>query len=58
MNRKAFIVVLGLLLAGAAARADSVDLLRDFASNVKSGRAAFTQIVTSADGKKKKESLG
>ena len=58
MNRKAFIVVLGLLLAGAAARADSVDLLRDFASNVKSGRAAFTQIITSADGKKKKESSG
>ena len=46
------------MLAAAAARADAVDLLRDFASNVKSGRAAFTQTVTSADGAKKKESSG
>jgi outer membrane lipoprotein carrier protein len=44
-------------LAGAA-RADGVDLLRDFAQNVKSGRAAFTQTVTSADGAKKKNSSG
>jgi outer membrane lipoprotein carrier protein len=44
-------------LAGAA-HADSVDLLRDFAQNVKSGRAAFTQTVTSADGAKKKDSSG
>jgi outer membrane lipoprotein carrier protein len=47
-----------LLLLGSAARADSVDLLRDFAQNVKSGRAAFTQTVTSVDGKKKKTSVG
>jgi len=45
------------LLAGAA-RADSVDLLRDFATNVKSGRAGFTQTVTSVDGAKKKDSSG
>jgi outer membrane lipoprotein carrier protein len=44
-------------LAGAA-QADGVDLLRDFAQNVKSGRAAFTQTVTSADGAKKKNSAG
>ena len=46
-----------LLLAGAA-HADSVDLLRDFAQNVKSGRAGFTQTVTSVDGAKKKTSSG
>ena len=49
--------VLALLL-GVAVRADSVDLLRDFASNVKSARASFTQTVTSPDGKKKKDSSG
>ena len=46
------------LLCAAAARADSVDLLRDFATNVKSGRAGFTQTVTSVDGAKKKDSSG
>lgn len=52
-------ILLALLLAVAgAARADSVDLLRDFAQNVKSGRASFTQTVTSVDGAKKKSSSG
>jgi outer membrane lipoprotein carrier protein len=51
------LLALGLLFAGTA-RADSVDLLRDFAQNVKSGRAAFTQTVTSVDGAKKKTSSG
>lgn len=52
-------LLLALLLAAAgAARADSVDLLRDFAQNVKSARAGFTQTVTSADGAKKKTSSG
>ena len=54
---KTFAWVFALGLAGAA-RADSVDLLRDFAQNVKSGRAAFTQTVTSVDGAKKKDSSG
>jgi outer membrane lipoprotein carrier protein len=54
---KTFALAFALLLAGAA-RADSVDLLRDFAQNVKSGRAAFTQTVTSVDGAKKKDSSG
>jgi outer membrane lipoprotein carrier protein len=57
MNKQSFAVALALLLASAA-RADSVDLLRNFASNVKSGRASFTQTVTSVDGKKKKDSSG
>jgi len=54
---KTFAWVFALLLAGGA-RADSVDLLRDFATNVKSGRAGFTQTVTSVDGAKKKDSSG
>jgi outer membrane lipoprotein carrier protein len=54
---KALAWALAALLASAA-HADSVDLLRDFASNVKSARAAFTQTVTSADGTKKKQSSG
>ncbi|MBE7418980.1 MAG: outer membrane lipoprotein chaperone LolA [Ideonella sp.] len=41
-----------------AARADSVDRLREFASRVQSGRASFTQTVTSVDGKKKRTSSG
>jgi outer membrane lipoprotein carrier protein len=49
---------LAALLWSGVVRADSVDLLRDFAQNVKSGRAAFTQTVTSVDGAKKKDSSG
>lgn len=47
-----------LTLAASAARADSVDTLREFVRDVKSGRAAFTQTVTSPDGAKKKVSSG
>jgi len=45
------------LLAGAA-HADAVDALREFTREAKTGRAAFTQVVTSADGAKKKTSSG
>lgn len=47
-----------LLLACATAQADAVDALREFARDAKTGRAAFTQIVTSPDGAKKKSSSG
>ena len=40
------------------AHADAVDTLREFAREVKSGRASFTQTVTSPDGAKKKTSSG
>jgi len=40
------------------AHADSVDTLRDFVRDVKSGSAAFTQTVTSPDGVRKKVSSG
>ena len=51
---------LGLVLAlsAGAVRADAVDALRDFTREAKSGRAAFTQTVTSPDGAKKRVSSG
>lgn len=42
----------------APARADALDTLREFTRDVKSGRADFTQTVTSPDGAKKKVSSG
>lgn len=47
-----------LLVAVSAARADTAETLREFVRDVKSGRAAFTQVVTSNDGVKKKTSSG
>lgn len=47
-----------LAAASFAARADAVATLKDFVSDVKSGRAAFTQTVVSPDGAKKKTSSG
>jgi outer membrane lipoprotein carrier protein len=47
-----------LLLVASAAQADAVDTLREFVRDVKSGQAAFTQTVTSADGKRTKTSSG
>ncbi|MEO8156011.1 MAG: outer membrane lipoprotein chaperone LolA [Rhizobacter sp.] len=47
-----------LMLATVAARADAVDTLKDFVRDVKTGRADFTQTVTSPDGAKKKSSSG
>ncbi|WP_232315375.1 outer membrane lipoprotein chaperone LolA [Aquincola tertiaricarbonis] len=52
------VAALVLALAASAARADAVDTLREFVRDVKSGRAAFTQTVTSPDGAKKKTSSG
>jgi outer membrane lipoprotein carrier protein len=47
-----------LMLCGGLARADAVDTLKEFVRDVKTGRAAFTQVVTSPDGAKKKNSSG
>jgi outer membrane lipoprotein carrier protein len=49
--------LVGLLAAGAA-RADSLDTLKGFVRDVKSGRASFTQVVTAPGGAKKKSSSG
>jgi outer membrane lipoprotein carrier protein len=51
------IAALALCVAGAA-QADAVDTLRDFVRDVKSGRAAFTQTVSSPDGARSKTSSG
>ncbi|MBC7958049.1 MAG: outer membrane lipoprotein chaperone LolA [Cytophagales bacterium] len=47
-----------LMFAAAAANADAVDTLKEFVRDVKTGRADFTQTVTSPDGVKKKNSSG
>jgi len=44
--------------ASLLAQADPVDTLRDFVRDARTGRAAFTQTVTSPDGAKKKSSSG
>jgi len=55
---KAAAVGLGLWLLASAASADAVDTLREFVRDVKSGRAMFTQTVTSVDGNRKRSSSG
>lgn len=52
----AAVVMVGLALP--AARADAVDTLRAFTRDVQTGRAGFTQTVTSPDGARKKTSSG
>jgi outer membrane lipoprotein carrier protein len=47
-----------LIAAASAAHADAVDTLREFVRDVKTGKAQFTQTVTSPDGAKKKSSSG
>jgi len=47
-----------LAITSFGAHADAVDTLKDFVANVKTGHAAFTQVVTSPDGAKKKSSSG
>jgi outer membrane lipoprotein carrier protein len=55
---KKLTAVFALGLAAMAAHADAVDSLREFIRDVKTGRAQFTQTVTSPDGAKKKSSSG
>ena len=58
MTLRARVAALLLGAAAAAAHADAVDTLRGFVRDVKTGRADFTQTVTSPDGVKKKVSSG
>jgi outer membrane lipoprotein carrier protein len=51
-------LLLLLVFAASAAQADAVDALRDFTREAKTGRATFTQVVTSTDNAKKKTSSG
>lgn len=53
--------LLGLLVGASlavAARADALDTLRAFTAEARTGRAAFTQTVTSPDGRKQRSSSG
>lgn len=58
--RRALLATAGLLLLAAAlpARADALAALQAFVDEVKTGRAAFTQTVSSPDGSKLKRSSG
>jgi outer membrane lipoprotein carrier protein len=53
-----FAVLLALCSAAFSAQADAVDSLREFVREVKTGKAQFSQTVTSPDGAKKKTSSG
>ena len=58
---RAMVLAASMLAAAAAAgsaRADAVDTLRDFVRDVKSGRADFTQTVSSPAGARRKVSSG
>jgi outer membrane lipoprotein carrier protein len=55
---KAWLIACLLSCSALAARADALDTLREFVRDVKSGRAAFTQTVSLADGAKKRTSSG
>jgi len=55
---KRLLALVAALAVTAAAHADPVETLRGFVRDVKSGRAQFTQTVTSPDGAKKKTSSG
>ncbi|MFM8900030.1 MAG: outer membrane lipoprotein chaperone LolA [Burkholderiales bacterium] len=58
MTYRTAFFALSLWAISLAARADAVDALKDFVRDVKSGRAQFTQTVTSPDGARKKTSGG
>ncbi len=57
---RAWVAAAAVALGAAAGpvRADAVDQLREFAREVRSGQASFTQTVTSADGQRRKVSSG
>jgi outer membrane lipoprotein carrier protein len=56
--KQRLLVAAALLLSWTLAHADALGTLRAFVAEVKTGRASFTQTVTSPDGVKKKNSSG
>jgi outer membrane lipoprotein carrier protein len=60
MKRRALtnLIVAASVLTAFVVEAAAIDVLHDFVRDVKSGRARFTQVVTSPDGAKKKTSSG
>lgn len=57
MHRR-LLIAAALALGLGTAWADAVDTLRQFSRDVKTGKASFTQTVTSPDGARKKTSTG
>jgi outer membrane lipoprotein carrier protein len=55
---RALLAAAVMAVGAGAAQADAVDALRAFARDVQSARARFTQVVTSPDGVRKKQSTG
>ena len=51
-------IAVAVVLSSLPAHADAVDTLKAFVRDVKTGRSAFTQVVSSPDGAKKKTSSG
>lgn len=60
MTKRLWGAIVGASLMGwaACAQADGVETLRAFVKDVQSGRGAFTQVVTSPDGKRVRKSAG
>ena len=58
MRPLAFSLLAWALMTSAPAHADAVDALKSFVQDVQTGRATFTQTVTSPDGAKTKTSSG
>jgi outer membrane lipoprotein carrier protein len=58
LSMKRLLVAGAFSLASLGAQADAIDTLKAFVAEVKTGRASFTQVVTSPDGVKKKTSNG
>lgn len=60
MKKRVWGTLIGVGLMGwvASAQADGVQTLRAFVKDVQSGRGAFTQVVTSPDGKRVRKSTG
>lgn len=58
MRRRALILAGALLAAPTLSQADALDTLKAFVAEAKTGRAVFTQTVTSPDGRKQRQSSG
>jgi outer membrane lipoprotein carrier protein len=58
LQRRRVLVLCASLLAWPAAQAGALEALREFTSTARSGKASFTQVVTSPSGEKKRPQAG
>lgn len=58
MKRRTLILASALLAVPLLAQADALDTLKSFVAEAKTGRAVFTQTVTSPDGRKQRPASG